>query len=82
MTDYNYTDKWRTIFTDLTDDNGCYYICKINAYQLSSHLEELYLQNQELKERIEVLKKSKTDVYNDLATSMKQAAREVFGNND
>ena len=36
----------------------------------------------ELIDRVEALEKSKTDVYNDLASSMKQAAREVFGNND
>jgi hypothetical protein len=32
-------------------------MCEINAYKLTSHLEELYLQNQELKERIEALEK-------------------------
>ncbi len=36
----------------------------------------------ELIDRVEALEKSKTDVYNDLASSMKQAAREVFGKND
>jgi cell shape-determining protein MreC len=50
------TDDWRTIFGDLTTD-GVYEMCEINAYQLASHLEELYLQNQELKERIEALEK-------------------------
>jgi hypothetical protein len=50
------TDDWRTIFGDLTTD-GVYEMCEINAYKLTSHLEELYLQNQELKERIEALEK-------------------------
>ena len=50
------TDDWRTIFGDLTTD-GVYEMCEINAYQLTSHLEELYLQNKELKERIEALEK-------------------------
>jgi cell shape-determining protein MreC len=50
------TDDWRTIFGDLTTD-GVYEMCEINAYKLASHLEELYLQNQELKERIEALEK-------------------------
>jgi hypothetical protein len=36
----------------------------------------------ELIDRVETLEKSKTDVYNDLASSIKQAAREVFGKND
>ena len=75
------TDDWRTIFGDLTTD-GVYEMGEVNIYKLTSHLEELYLQNQELQERVEALEKSKTDVYNDLASSMKQAAREVFGNND
>ena len=51
------TDDWRTIFGDLTDSSGCYEMGKVNLYQLTSHLEELYLQNQELKERIEALEK-------------------------
>lgn len=33
----------------------------------------------ELHKRIEALEKSRTDVYTDLANSMKQAARETFG---
>ena len=52
MTYYNYTDKWRHIFTDLTDDSGCYEMCKINVYQLASHLEELYLKIEELETQI------------------------------
>jgi len=50
------TDDWRTIFGDLTTD-GVYEMCEINAYKLTSHLEELYLLNQELQERIEALEK-------------------------
>jgi hypothetical protein len=50
------TDDWRTIFGDLTTD-GVYEMCEINAYKLTSHLEELYLQNQELKEQIEYLER-------------------------
>ena len=50
------TDDWRTIFGDLTTD-GVYEMCEINAYQLTSHLEELYLQNKELKEQIEYLER-------------------------
>jgi hypothetical protein len=51
------TDDWRTIFGDLTDDGGCYEIAEVNIYKLTSHLGELYLQNQELKERIEALER-------------------------
>jgi hypothetical protein len=50
------TDDWRTIFGDLTTD-GVYEMCEINAYKLASHLEELYLQNKELKEQIEYLER-------------------------
>jgi hypothetical protein len=52
----NHTDDWRTIFGDLTTD-GVYEMCEINAYKLTSHLEELYLQNKELKDRVESLEK-------------------------
>lgn len=41
------TDDWKTIFGDLTTD-GVYEMCEINAYQLTSHLEELYLKIREL----------------------------------
>jgi sulfur relay (sulfurtransferase) DsrF/TusC family protein len=51
------TDDWRTIFRDLIDNSGWYEIDKVNVYQLTSHLEELYLQNQELKEQIEYLER-------------------------
>ena len=46
------TDDWRTIFTDLTDDSGCYEIDKVNIYQLTSHLEELYLKIEELETQL------------------------------
>ncbi len=77
-----HTNEWREIFGKIIEDNGYYEFGKVNFYNLTSILEELYLQNKELQGRIESLEKSKTDVYNDLATSMKQAAREVFGNDD
>ena len=46
------TDNWRTIFGDLTTD-GVYEMCEINAYQLTSHLEELYLKIAELEARLD-----------------------------
>jgi hypothetical protein len=46
------TDDWRTIFGDLTDDSGCYEIDKVNIYQLTSHLEELYLKIAELEAKL------------------------------
>lgn len=46
------TDDWRTIFGDLTDNSGCYEIDKVNIYQLTSHLEELYLKIRELETQL------------------------------
>ena len=46
------TDDWRSIFKDLTDDSGCYEIDKVNIYQLTSHLEELYLKIEELETQL------------------------------
>ena len=46
------TDDWRSIFTDLTDDSGCYEIDKVNIYKLTSHLEELYLKIEELETQL------------------------------
>ena len=51
-----HTDDWRSIFTDLTDDSGCYEIDKVNIYKLTSHLEELYLKIEELEKSNEYLK--------------------------
>ena len=48
---------WGNIFVDLTDDNGCYELGEVNFYQLASHLEELYILNAELRDRIEQLEK-------------------------
>ena len=45
------TDDWRTIFGDLTTD-GVYEMCEINAYKLTSHLEELYLKIAELEAKL------------------------------
>jgi hypothetical protein len=45
------TDDWKTIFGDLTTD-GVYEMCEINAYKLTSHLEELYLKIRELETQL------------------------------
>jgi hypothetical protein len=50
------TDDWRTIFGDLTTD-GVYEMCEINAYQLTSHLEELYLKIEELETQLKDVQK-------------------------
>jgi len=51
------TDDWRTIFDTIfeditTDGRGAYEMCKINAYKLASHLEELYLKIAELEAKV------------------------------
>jgi len=46
------TDDWRSIFTSLTDDSGCYEMGEVNFYHLASHLEELYLKIAELEARL------------------------------
>jgi len=46
------TDDWRTIFGDLTDSSGYYEMGKVNLYQLTSHLEELYLKIKELETQL------------------------------
>ena len=50
------TDDWRNIFTDLTDDSGCYEIDKVNIYKLASHLKALYFKIEELENDVERLK--------------------------
>lgn len=57
------TDDWRSIFTSLTDDSGCYEIDKVNIYQLTSHLEELYLLIAELEARLEDIAPSVSDTF-------------------
>jgi hypothetical protein len=46
------TDDWKTIFCDLTDDDGRYEMGRVNLYQLTSHLEELYLKIAELEAKV------------------------------
>jgi len=49
---------WKNIFTELTNDSACRYeMGEVNFYQLASHLEELYLLNAELRDRIRQLEK-------------------------
>ena len=54
-----HTNKWREIFTKIIEDNGYYEFGKVNFYNLTSILEDLYVENAELKERIEKLEKWK-----------------------
>jgi hypothetical protein len=49
--------KWREIWEQLSGE-GCYGTERpVNQYQLTSILEDLYVENQELKSRVETLEK-------------------------
>ena len=52
----NKTDKWRDIFGELTEE-GVYEMGPVNYYSLASILEDLYVENQELKDKVEALEK-------------------------
>jgi len=51
MTDFNPL-KWREIWEQLSDGTEL-----VNQYHLTSILEDLYVENQELKSRVEALEK-------------------------
>ena len=51
MTDFNPL-KWREIWEQLSDGTEL-----VNCYHLTSILEDLYVENQELKTRVETLEK-------------------------
>ena len=55
MTDFNPL-KWQEIFAQLIEE-GHYDVGSVNYYHLTSILEDLYVENQELKSRVETLEK-------------------------
>ena len=57
------TNEWREIFTKIIEDNGYYELGKVNFYNLTSILEDLYVENAELKTRVEALEKDKNQWY-------------------
>jgi hypothetical protein len=48
--------KWKEIFAQLVEE-GHYDVGSVNFYHLTSILEDLYVENQELKSRVESLEK-------------------------
>ena len=56
MTEFNPL-KWQEIWEQLSEE-GSYEIKDVNQYHLTSILEDLYVENQELKSRVEKLEKS------------------------
>jgi hypothetical protein len=55
MTEFNPL-KWQEIFAQLVEE-GPYETGSVNFYHLASILEDLYVENQELKSRVEALEK-------------------------
>ena len=51
------TNKWREIFGELIEDNGYYELGKVNFYNLTSILEDLYVENEDLKLKVKTLEK-------------------------
>ena len=47
--------KFKQIFKDLSDGNFMNEMKVVNLQQLTSHLEELYLQNEELQNRVRMI---------------------------
>ena len=54
-----HTNEWREIFGKIIEDNGYYELGKVNFYNLTSILEDLYVENAELKARVEALENDK-----------------------
>lgn len=46
------TPKWREIFSEVTEDNGYYEVGKVNFYNLTSLIEDLYVRIDELEEKL------------------------------
>ena len=55
MTDFN--SRWREIYSQLVESEH-YVTGFVNCHHLASILEDLYVENQELKSRVEKLEKS------------------------
>jgi len=52
--------KWKQIFDEISKEDD-HVVGKINYYNLASILEDLYVENAELKERVEALEKDKEE---------------------
>jgi 4-hydroxyphenylpyruvate dioxygenase-like putative hemolysin len=46
------TNKWREIFSEVIEDNGYYEFGKVNFYNLTSLIEDLYVRIEELEEKL------------------------------
>ena len=46
------TTRWREIFSEITQDNGYYEVGKVNFYNLTSLIEDLYVRIDELESEL------------------------------
>jgi len=53
----DYSENWKNLYKKVTENNGYYEMGSVNWYNLASILEDLYVENAELKERVEALEK-------------------------
>ena len=53
----DYSENWKNLYKKVTENNGYYEMGSVNWYNLASILEDLYVENAELKARVEKLEK-------------------------
>ena len=66
----DYSEKWKKIFDEISMADK-HVVGKINYYNLASILEDLYVENAELKARVEALEK----LYDENIRGMKEIAK-------
>jgi hypothetical protein len=59
----DYSENWKNLYKKITENNGYYEMGSVNWYNLTSILEDLYVENAELKARVEALEKDKKEWY-------------------
>jgi hypothetical protein len=55
----DYSENWKNLYKMVTENNGYYEMGSVNWYNLTSILEDLYVENAELKARVEALENDK-----------------------
>ena len=59
----DYSENWKNLYKKVTENNGYYEMGSVNWYNLTSILEDLYVENAELKARVEALENDKKQWY-------------------
>jgi hypothetical protein len=67
----DYSENWKNLYKKVTENNGYYEMGSVNWYNLASILEDLYVENAELKARVEALEK----LYDENIRGMKEIAK-------